>query len=101
MTTKQELESALKDAMRANDDLGKRTLRMALSAIRLIEVEKGAMGAIPRRMHPSLPGYPPMGLWIYKDPLIFPPLEPLQILFVYGLWIQIQELLRIKPLGQI
>jgi len=41
MTTKQELESALKDAMRASDDLGKRTLRMALSAIRLAEVEKG------------------------------------------------------------
>ncbi len=41
MTTKQELESALKDAMRANDDLGKRTLRLALSAIRLVEVEKG------------------------------------------------------------
>lgn len=42
MTTKQELENALKDAMRASDDLGKRTLRQALSAIRLQEVEKGA-----------------------------------------------------------
>jgi uncharacterized protein YqeY len=41
MTTKTELESALKDAMRANDDLHKRTLRMALAAIRLAEIEKG------------------------------------------------------------
>lgn len=42
MTTKVQLESALKDAMRAGDDLRKRTLRMALSAIRLTEVDKGA-----------------------------------------------------------
>ena len=42
MTSKNELETALKDAMRAGDDLRKRTLRMALSAIRLAEVEKGA-----------------------------------------------------------
>lgn len=40
---KQQLETALKDAMRAGDDLRKRTLRMAISAIRLAEVEaKGA-----------------------------------------------------------
>jgi hypothetical protein len=42
MTIKVQLESALKDAMRAGDDLRKRTLRMALSAIRLAEVDKGA-----------------------------------------------------------
>ena len=42
MSVKSQLESALKDAMRASDDLRKRTLRMALSAIRLAEVEKGA-----------------------------------------------------------
>lgn len=42
MTTKVQLESALKDAMRSGDDLRKRTLRMALSAIRLTEVDKGA-----------------------------------------------------------
>lgn len=41
MTTKLELENALKDAMRAGDDLRKSTLRMVLSAIRLAEVEKG------------------------------------------------------------
>jgi hypothetical protein len=41
MSTKSELESALKDAMRSGDDLRKRTLRMALSAIRLAEVDKG------------------------------------------------------------
>ena len=42
MSVKSQLESALKDAMRAGDDLRKRTLRMALSAIRLAEVDKGA-----------------------------------------------------------
>jgi uncharacterized protein YqeY len=41
MTDKTDLQNALKDAMRANDDLRKRTLRMALSAIRLAEVDKG------------------------------------------------------------
>jgi hypothetical protein len=41
MTTKAELENALKDAMRSGDDVRKRTLRMALSAIRLTEVDKG------------------------------------------------------------
>jgi len=41
MTIKQQMESDLKDAMRAGDDVCKRTLRMALSAIRLAEVEKG------------------------------------------------------------
>ncbi|MBN2548854.1 MAG: GatB/YqeY domain-containing protein [Anaerolineales bacterium] len=42
MTLKSQLESALKDAMRSGDDLRKRTLRMALSNIRLVEVDKGA-----------------------------------------------------------
>ncbi len=42
MTTKAQLESDLKDAMRANDDLRKHTLRMALSAIQYAEVEGGA-----------------------------------------------------------
>jgi uncharacterized protein YqeY len=38
---KTKLELALSDAMRSNDDVRKRTLRMILSAIRLAEVEKG------------------------------------------------------------
>lgn len=41
MVTKIQLEDALKDAMRARDDVTKRTLRMILSAIRLSEVDKG------------------------------------------------------------
>lgn len=41
METKARLESALKDAMRAGDEMRKTTVRMALSAIRLAEVEKG------------------------------------------------------------
>lgn len=42
MTTKAELEAALKDAMRSGDETRKRTIRMVLSAIRLAEVEKRA-----------------------------------------------------------
>jgi len=41
MNTKERVESALKDAMRAQDELSKRTLRMALASIRMAEVEKG------------------------------------------------------------
>ncbi len=41
MTDRAQLENALKDAIRAGDDLRKRTLRMALTAIQLAEVEKG------------------------------------------------------------
>ena len=41
MTTKLELETALKDAMRAGNEVRKSTLRMVLSTIRLAEVEKG------------------------------------------------------------
>jgi len=43
MSTKTELESALKDAIRASDEVRKRTLRMAISAIRLAEIEKGGL----------------------------------------------------------
>jgi uncharacterized protein YqeY len=43
MNTKTKLESDLKGAMRASDDLRKRTLRMALAAIRMAEVEKGQL----------------------------------------------------------
>lgn len=42
MNTKIQLESALREAMRAGDELGKRTIRMALAGIRLAEKEKGA-----------------------------------------------------------
>jgi uncharacterized protein len=42
MILKTRLENDLKEAMRAGDDLRKRTLRMALSAIRLAEIDKGA-----------------------------------------------------------
>lgn len=42
MTLSEQLQTALKDAMRAGDELTKRTLRMVISAIRLNEVEKGA-----------------------------------------------------------
>jgi uncharacterized protein YqeY len=41
MSVKTQLEDSLKAAMRSGDDLRKRTLRMALSAIRLAEVERG------------------------------------------------------------
>ena len=42
MDTRTLLENALKDAMRAGDDLRKRTLRMTLAAIRQQEIDKGA-----------------------------------------------------------
>lgn len=38
---KTKLEAALRDAMRSQDEVRKRTIRMILSAIRLAEVEKG------------------------------------------------------------
>lgn len=41
MNTKQQLENALKDAMRAGDDVRKSTLRLALSSIRLAEIDRG------------------------------------------------------------
>jgi len=40
MNTKKQLENDLKDAMRAGDDLRRRTLRMALSAIKNAEIEQ-------------------------------------------------------------
>jgi len=42
MDLKSTLQSDLKDAMRKGDEARKSTLRMALSAIKLAEVEKGA-----------------------------------------------------------
>lgn len=41
MTTKAQLESDLKEAMRSGNDVRKRTVRMVLSAIRMTELEKG------------------------------------------------------------
>lgn len=41
MASKADLENALKDAMRAHDELRKRVLRMALASIRLQEKDKG------------------------------------------------------------
>jgi uncharacterized protein YqeY len=43
MDTRTQLENALKDAMRAGDDLRKRTLRMALAAIRQQDIDKGTL----------------------------------------------------------
>jgi uncharacterized protein YqeY len=42
MLTKETFETRLKDAMRSKDELGKRTFRMVLSAVKLAEVEKRA-----------------------------------------------------------
>ena len=42
-TLKIRIETELKDAMRANDDVRRRTLRMVLSAIKLSEIEKSAL----------------------------------------------------------
>jgi uncharacterized protein YqeY len=42
MSIKEQLQNQLKDAIRAGDDLNKRTLRMAISAIRLAEIDKGS-----------------------------------------------------------
>ena len=40
MDTKEKLEIALKEALKAGDDVRKRTVRMALAAIRQIEIDK-------------------------------------------------------------
>ncbi|NMC80628.1 MAG: GatB/YqeY domain-containing protein [Chloroflexi bacterium] len=40
MTTKQQLETALLDAMRASDNVAKRTIRMVLTSIKLEEVAR-------------------------------------------------------------
>jgi uncharacterized protein YqeY len=41
MDTKKQIEKDLKDALRAGDEVRKRTLRMVLSSIKLAEVDKG------------------------------------------------------------
>jgi uncharacterized protein len=41
MSLKIKIEDSLKQAIRNGDDLQKRTLRMAISAIKLVEVDKG------------------------------------------------------------
>jgi uncharacterized protein len=40
MTLKEKIENDLHDAMRSNNDLSKNTIRMLLSSIKLIEIEK-------------------------------------------------------------
>jgi len=40
MELKKKLENAMKDAMRSGDDVTKRTVRMALAAIKQIEIDK-------------------------------------------------------------
>jgi len=42
METRQKLDAALKDAMRANDDVHRRTIRLVLAAIKMQEIEKQA-----------------------------------------------------------
>jgi uncharacterized protein YqeY len=42
MNTKEKLSEALKDAMRSRDELRKRTVRMALAAIKNAEIDKNA-----------------------------------------------------------
>ncbi len=41
MAIKEQLENALKVAMRANDDVRRRTVRMALASIKMAEIDKG------------------------------------------------------------
>lgn len=41
MNTQEKLERALKEAMKSGDDLRKRTVRLALAAIRFAEIEQG------------------------------------------------------------
>ena len=41
MDTRQAIETALHEAMRKNDEVAKRTLRLVLSTLKLAEVEKG------------------------------------------------------------
>jgi uncharacterized protein len=41
MELKQQLENALRDALRSNNDVSKQTIRMALAAIKFSEKEKG------------------------------------------------------------
>jgi uncharacterized protein YqeY len=41
MTTKVQLETALKESLRSGDEVRKNTIRMVLSAVKLTEIEKG------------------------------------------------------------
>ena len=41
MDTRQAIENALHDAMRKNDEVARRTLRLVLSSLKLADVEKG------------------------------------------------------------
>lgn len=47
MSTKERLESDLKDALKSGDDLRKRPIRMALASIRMAEIEKDAARTKP------------------------------------------------------
>ena len=40
MDTKEKLEIALKEALRAGDDVGKRSVRMVLAAVRQVEIDR-------------------------------------------------------------
>ena len=40
MDTKEKLEIALKEALKAGDDVRKRTVRMVLAAVRQVEIDK-------------------------------------------------------------
>lgn len=42
MDTRQKLEAALKESMRSSDNMRKQNVRMVLSAVKLLEVEKGS-----------------------------------------------------------
>ena len=42
MDTRQKLEAALRESMRSSDNMRKQNLRMVLSAVKLLEVEKGS-----------------------------------------------------------
>ena len=43
MELKIKLETALKEAMRANNEVARRTIRMVLSAVKLAEIDKGSV----------------------------------------------------------
>ena len=42
MDTRQKLEAALKESLRSSDNMRKQNVRMVLSAVKLLEVEKGS-----------------------------------------------------------
>jgi uncharacterized protein YqeY len=47
MTLKSKLENDMKEALRAKDDMRKNTLRLALSSIKLIEIDKTTPWMMP------------------------------------------------------